>query len=137
MNTATIDSIAQRPSALRLVLSVFKLRIGFAISLTALAGLAISPGPGLPAWKVIVLALAVLVSSASAGAFNQYVEQDIDGQMKRTRKRAFVTGALPHTRMWLWIILAMVGSADFIDPSRAPCNAEILAELEEAALGHG
>jgi len=111
VNTATIDSIAQRPSTLRLVLSLFKLRIGFAISLTALAGLAISPGPGLPAWKVIVLALAVLVSSASAGAFNQYVEQDIDAQMKRTRRRAFVTGALPHTRVWLWIILAMVAGS--------------------------
>jgi len=111
VNTATIDSIAQRPSTLRLVLSLFKLRIGFAISLTALAGLAISPGPGLPAWKVIALALAVLVSSASAGAFNQYVEQDIDAQMKRTRRRAFVTGALPHTRVWLWIILAMVAGS--------------------------
>jgi protoheme IX farnesyltransferase len=111
VNTATIDAIAHRPNAMKLVLSLFKLRIGFAISLTALAGLAVSPGPGLPAWKVIVLALAVLVSSASAGAFNQYVEQDLDAQMKRTRKRAFVTGALPHTRMWLWIIVAMVSAS--------------------------
>jgi protoheme IX farnesyltransferase len=111
VTTAAIASVAQRPGAIRLVLSLFKLRIGFAISLTALAGLAASPGPGLAAWKVTVLALAVLLSSASAGAFNQYVERDLDRQMKRTRKRAFVTGELPHTQMWLWVIIAMVGGS--------------------------
>lgn len=111
MTTATIDSVAQRPSTIRLVLGLFKLRIGFAIALTAVAGLAVSPGPGLPAWKVAVLAFAVLLSSASAGAFNQYIELDLDRQMKRTRNRAFVTGALPHTRMWLWVILALVGGS--------------------------
>jgi heme o synthase len=112
MSSAIMDSIPQRPSRLKLVLSLFKLRIGVAISLTALAGLAVSPGPGLPAWKVMMLALAVLVSSASAGAFNQYVEQDLDRRMQRTRKRAFVTGALAHTRLWLWLIIAMMaGSA--------------------------
>ena len=50
----------------------------------------------------------MLLSSASAGAFNQYVESDIDRQMMRTRKRAFVTGALPRTQMWLWVIVGLV-----------------------------
>src|SRR3972149_9982011 len=73
--------------------SVFKLRIGVAITLSALAGLAVTPGPALPAWKVAVLGLAVLLSSASAGAFNQYAERDLDARMARTRHRPFVTGA--------------------------------------------
>jgi protoheme IX farnesyltransferase len=90
------------------VLSLFKLRIGVAIAVTALAGVAVSPGAALPAWKIALIGLAVLLSSAAAGAFNQYVESDIDGRMKRTRRRAFVTGALRRTRTWLWVILAIV-----------------------------
>ena len=95
----------------RLVLSLFKLRIGFVIAFTALAGWAVTAGPALAAWQVAVLGLAVLVSSASAGAFNQYAERDVDAQMRRTRKRAFVTGALPHTSAWLWLIALLVAGS--------------------------
>ena len=86
---------------IRLLYSVFKLRIGMAIMLCALAGIAVSPGPGLAGWQVLVLALAVLASSASAGAFNQYVERDLDAHMKRTRNRPFVTGRFLANRYWL------------------------------------
>ena len=71
---------------MRAILNVFKLRIGFTIALTALAGLMISPGTVDP-WKGLVLTLAVLVSSAAAGAFNQFWEVDLDAQMARTKKR--------------------------------------------------
>ena len=112
MNTTTASyNNAPLATMLRQVLGLFKLRIGVVIAFTAVAGLAVSPGPALPAWKIAVLYLAVLVSSASAGAFNQYVESDLDARMKRTRKRAFVTGALPRTRAWLWLILALVAGA--------------------------
>jgi len=87
---------------------LFKLRIGLAISVTALAGVAVTPG-ALPIWKTLVLALAVLVSSASAGAFNQYVERDIDALMRRTRQRPFVTGALKHGPLWLGVIFGLLG----------------------------
>jgi len=86
------------------VLGLFKLRIGLMIMLTALVGLAFTPGPALGLTQVLVLSLSVFISSASAGAFNQYVEADTDRLMARTRKRAFVTGALPHTPAWLALI---------------------------------
>ena len=114
MNTISNHS---RPSAIpalrvaRDVLGLFKLRIGFMIMVTALAGLAITPGPGPGVLKVFVLALSVLVASASAGAFNQYYEHDTDRLMARTRNRAFVTGALPHTPAWLVLIALMLGTA--------------------------
>ncbi len=85
----------------RLLFSVFKLRIGFAIMLCALAGVAIAPGDAPPAWQLTILALAVLASSASAGAFNQFVERDLDARMRRTRKRPFVTGQLTADGRWL------------------------------------
>ena len=91
--------------------NVFKLRIGVVIAFTALTGLAVTPGSPLPVWKVGVLGLAVLLSAAAAGAFNQYVERDLDLQMVRTRRRPFVTGALAHGPGWLWLIGIMVAGS--------------------------
>src|SRR5581483_3058629 len=108
MSTLATTAPRSASDTLRLVLGVFKLRIGVVIAVTALAGWAITPGRSLAAWQVVVLGLAVLFSSAAAGAFNQYVERDLDVRMARTRKRAFVTGALPHTRGWLALILLLV-----------------------------
>jgi len=102
-----MDTTLRRNDAAHLarkVLGLFKLRIGFVIMITALAGFAVTPGAGPGGIPLAVLALAVLISSASAGAFNQYVEYDTDRLMLRTRGRAFVTGELPHTPAWLVLI---------------------------------
>ena len=90
------------------MLGLFKLRIGVMIMLTALVGFAFAPGPSLTLAQVLVLAVSVMISSASAGAFNQYVEAESDRLMARTRTRAFVTGALPHTPAWLAVIGALL-----------------------------
>ena len=97
-------------SRVRLFFDLFKLRIGLVIGFTAVAGLAITPGPAMAGWQVIVLALAVTMASAAAGAFNQYVERDIDARMRRTRARAFVTGRLHAGARWLGTIIA-IGAA--------------------------
>ncbi len=96
---------------LALVYSVFKLRIGFAIMFTALAGVAVAPGqaPGLV--QTAVLALAVLLSSASAGAFNMYMERDLDARMKRTRNQPFVTGRFKANGYWLAGIVLLLAFA--------------------------
>jgi protoheme IX farnesyltransferase len=100
----------------RLLYSVFKLRIGFAITLCALAGIAISPGEGPGLWQSAVLMIAVLLSSASAGAFNQYVERDLDARMRRTRRRPFVTGQFKASALWpagftVLLLFAVVSAA--------------------------
>ncbi len=84
----------------RLLYVVGKLRIGFAIMLSALAGMAVMPGTGPGAWSMVALALAVLFSSAAAGTFNHVVERDLDARMARTRARPFVTGRLNVTGWW-------------------------------------
>jgi len=96
---------------LRDVLNLFKLRIGIAIAIAAAAGMAVERGASPAAWQVVALILAVLLSSAAAGAFNQYVERDLDARMARTRNRPFVTGALRHRPVWLWLIGAMIAAA--------------------------
>jgi protoheme IX farnesyltransferase len=98
-------------NALKLAFNLFKLRIGIVIAVTALAGAAIQPGPAVPRWQLAVLALAVLVSSAAAGAFNQYYEWEFDRRMERTRRRPFVTGALRHHAGWVWLIVLMTALA--------------------------
>ena len=99
------------PPHWRTVLSIFKLRIGFLIMLTALAGLAISPAPAPALWQIAVMAIAVLISSASAGAFNQFIEADSDRLMKRTRERAFASGELRAGPAWLGLIAGLLAFA--------------------------
>ena len=108
MNTVPMTRARSLPTLLRDVLGLMKLRIGVMIMLTALVGMVVTPAPlpGLAAASA--LALAVLVASASAGLFNQYYEADEDHRMARTRRRAFVTGALPRSRWWLLLMAAML-----------------------------
>ncbi|MDJ0929014.1 MAG: heme o synthase [Gammaproteobacteria bacterium] len=94
-------------ATLKLIYHAAKVRLGFLIMACALAGIAVSPGDGLAPWRVLVLSLAVLVSSSAAGAFNQLYERDLDARMKRTRKRAFVTGKLQASWYW-WVGLGLI-----------------------------
>ena len=108
----------------RTVIGVFKLRIGFLIMITALAGLAIVPGGAATPAQALVVALSVLVASASAGAFNQYIEADSDRLMARTRRRAFASGALPCNGAWLLaivslLVLAVAAAAWLVNPVSA------------------
>ncbi|MBP6077548.1 MAG: heme o synthase [Xanthomonadales bacterium] len=108
MNTVPMVHARSLPTVLRDILGLMKLRIGVMIMLTALVGMIAAPGP-LPGFTVTaMLALSVLVASASAGMFNQYFEADEDQRMVRTRRRAFVTGALPRSRWWLLLMAAML-----------------------------
>jgi heme o synthase len=100
----------------RLLYVIGKLRIGFAIMLSALAGMAVMPGAGPGVWPMAVLALAVLFSSAAAGAFNHVIERDLDARMARTRARPFVTGRLNVTGWWyagiaLTLLVAVTAAA--------------------------
>ncbi len=95
-------------TTLRNVFSVFKLRIGITIAFSALAGLAVTPGPSLEGWKIVLLWLAVLGSAASAGAFNQFAERDLDACMPRTKNRPFVVGTYEANTFWLVIIGAIL-----------------------------
>jgi protoheme IX farnesyltransferase len=109
-NEATMTRADPPASAVRLAFDLFKLRIGLVIGFTALTGLAITPGPALPFWQIAALVLAVTLASAAAGAFNQYVERDLDARMGRTRQRAFVTGRLTAGPGWLAAILAIAAA---------------------------
>jgi protoheme IX farnesyltransferase len=112
MNTSTLVAAKLRSAHVaRDVLGLFKLRIGVMIMITALVGLAVTPGAALSLGQLLTLALSVLIASASAGAYNQYYEHDVDHLMARTRRRAFVTGALRRTPAWLLLIVGLLAGA--------------------------
>jgi protoheme IX farnesyltransferase len=97
---------------LKLIYDAAKVRLGFLIAACAVAGVAVSPENTLTPLQISILGLAVLLSSAAAGAFNQLYERDLDGVMTRTQKRHFVTGRLDsRSRAWMvGIVLAIVVS---------------------------
>jgi protoheme IX farnesyltransferase len=99
------------PSLAGKILGLFKLRIGIVIMITAVAGFVVTPEARSGAVQLAVLALSVLVSSACAGAFNQYFEFESDRLMQRTRSRAFPSGDLPHTPAWLALIGILLAGA--------------------------
>lgn len=110
MSTVLTANERSATSLAREVLSLFKLRIGTLITITALVGYVVTPaaaGAAIGGFGVLVLALATMTASAGAGAFNQYYERFDDRLMVRTRTRAFVSGALPAYRGWLALIIAM------------------------------
>ncbi|MCC6196592.1 MAG: protoheme IX farnesyltransferase [Burkholderiales bacterium] len=114
MRTTSLPAASSRTAdaaaGVRLFFDLFKLRIGLVIGFTAVAGLAVTPGPAMTGWQVLLLALAVTLASAAAGAFNQYYERDLDAHMRRTSRRAFVTGRLCAKPAWLATIVA-IGAA--------------------------
>lgn len=93
---------------LRLGATLFKLRIGVSIVLSALAGATLAGGGWMPLADTVLLTVAVLVAAAGAGASNHYHERDIDALMRRTRGRPFVTGRLRASRGWLVLFYAMM-----------------------------
>ena len=90
------------------ICAVFKLRIGIAIALSAMAGAYAAGGEPLPTWKMMLLAFLVLAASASAGAFNHLYERDVDARMARTRSRPFVRGTFVAGPAWLGTIIVLL-----------------------------
>lgn len=87
-------------AAVRMTISLLKLRIGVAIAASAVAGMAAASGPMLSWWQSSGLAVSVLGASGAAGAFNHYYERDLDRFMRRTRSRPFASGAFRASPWW-------------------------------------
>ncbi|NIR30281.1 MAG: protoheme IX farnesyltransferase [Gammaproteobacteria bacterium] len=111
MTSLSVGAGTRSGGLVRPLVCVFKLRIGLAIALGALAGYAVTPAPALAGWQVLVLALAVLVAASAGGAINQYVERTLDARMARTRDRPFVTGRFRARYEWPVALLATLAGA--------------------------
>ena len=96
--------------AWRSVAGVFKPRIALEIMLSAVAGIALAGGAGLPWWQLVVLAASVFGAAGAAGALNQLAERDLDARMTRTQARPFVTGRFAGGLAWYAVVLVLLAS---------------------------
>lgn len=92
-------------------IGIFKPRIAVSIMLSALGGMAITPGAMPSALQVVTLAVGVFLAAGAAGAFNQWAEADLDAMMARTAGRPFASGRLQPDAIWLVGIVALLGLA--------------------------
>ena len=107
MTATTMDRSATIGDAIM----VFKPRIAMAIMLSAIGGIAIADGPWPGLGPAVLLSIAVFLAAGSAGAFNQWLEHDLDARMQRTANRPFVTGQFNPGAAWLAAIVGLLAGA--------------------------
>jgi protoheme IX farnesyltransferase len=96
----------------RSYIELMKLRIGFLIALSAMAGYA-AVASHVDARQLGVLFIAMLLGSSGSAVFNQFYDRDIDGLMPRTARRPLVIGTVADARHALWFaaLLLVCGCA--------------------------
>jgi len=122
-------------ATVKLIYQAAKVRLGFLIMACALAGVAVSPGATLTPMQIFLLGMATLVASSVAGAFNQLYERDLDARMKRTRKRAFVTGKLNANTYWLTALAGLLIASVVV--AAVATNVEAAAYILLGAFTYG
>jgi protoheme IX farnesyltransferase len=85
---------------IRSYIELMKLRIGFLIALSAMAGYA-AVATKVDGWQLLVLFVAMLLGSSGSAVFNQYYDRDLDRLMTRTAARPLAAGTLREGRA-LW-----------------------------------
>ncbi|MBY0509372.1 MAG: heme o synthase [Rhodospirillaceae bacterium] len=96
-------------SQIRGYLELMKLRIGFLIALSAMAGYA-AVAPKVDGWQLLILFIAMLLGSSGSAVFNQYYDRDLDRLMPRTAGRPLAAGTLgEESALWFAGILLATG----------------------------
>ncbi len=94
----------------RSYLELMKLRIGFLIALSAMAGYA-AVATKVDGWQLVILFIAGLLASSGSAVFNQFYDRDLDRLMPRTARRPLAAGLMADSRNALWFagILLLAG----------------------------
>jgi len=95
--------------SIRSYVQLMKLRIGLMVALMAVMGYVAVADKVNPV-QLCVLALAMLLGSASSSVFNHFYDRDIDIIMKRTRSRPLASGQMAHPANVLWFAAALLVS---------------------------
>ena len=100
---------------LQKILELFKVRISLTITLCAVSGVFIMPySESLTVNQFLILIICTFLSSASASAFNQFYEKDLDILMPRTSQRPFATGFFKAKISWIVSFFTLLSFSLFI-----------------------
>ena len=95
---------------LGLVLELAKPRISLFVGLAAAFGFLLAPEP-VPAGRLALLVVGIVLASGGAGALNHWAERDRDARMRRTRERPIPSGRVsPTAAAAIGVALSAIGS---------------------------
>ena len=97
-----IADVSPNGMTARSYVQLLKLRIGAMVALMAVMGY-VAVADRINPLQVAVLALAMLLGSASSSVFNHFYDRDIDRLMLRTRQRPLACGRLARPARVLWL----------------------------------
>ena len=86
-------------------LELTKPKVSLLIVFTAVVGMVLASPGWVPLQTLIFGSLGIALASGSAAAFNHILDQRIDGQMKRTRRRPLPTGHLQERQAVTFAVL--------------------------------
>jgi protoheme IX farnesyltransferase len=92
---------------IRCYVELMKLRIGLMVALMAIMGY-VAVADRIQPVRLAMLALAMLLGSASSSVFNHFYDRDIDRIMNRTRRRPLASGQLANPADILWFAGALM-----------------------------
>lgn len=89
-------------------IEICKPRIALLVLVTTFTGMWLA-GNGTVAFDLVVFTLlGTVLASASSGAFNNYIDREVDKYMARTRTRALPSSRLhPQQALWLGVMLSL------------------------------
>ena len=95
-------------STLNDFVEICKPRIALLVLVTTFAGMWLASGTKLAIDLIILTLLGTGLASAASGAFNNYIDREVDKLMARTRTRALPSSRLhPQQALWLGIMLSL------------------------------
>jgi len=103
--SATITATRSLASDL---VEICKPRIALLVLVTTFAGMWLAASTALEFDLVLLTLLGTGLASAASGAFNNYVDREVDKLMARTRMRALPSSRLhPQQALWLGVMLSL------------------------------
>ena len=92
---------------LKKYLPLFKLRICFLITFSAVVAFLATEKGSISLDKIAILSIVMMMASTSSAVLNHYLDRDIDWMMERTRNRPLVSGRIktPNVILFIGIML--------------------------------
>ena len=110
MDTSKVISVEKtaKTSRIKDLLAFVKVRLTFTVVLSSALGFGIAPSP-FDVWNLVLLIFGGFFITGAANGFNQIIEKDVDGLMKRTMNRPLPTGRMKVSEAFVIASVLAVG----------------------------